>query len=111
MHNVACDCKPGCKMADVVMMRNPTTGIVKKGFTGFSWTTLLFGGDVIMGLVVLVLNFFTLGIAGLIWAFFYNRTYTHKLIENGYEFADGDAKNTLSRAKLGITPPGPNASS
>lgn len=96
-------------MADTVMLRHPKTGIVKKGFYGFSWTTLFFGGfpalfrgDIVMGLIVLVINFFTFGVAGLIWAFFYNKTYTHKLLEQGYEFADGEAKNALARSKLGI---------
>ena len=96
-------------MADTVMLRHPKTGIVKKGFYGFSWTTLFFGGfpalfrgDIVMGLIVLVINFFTFGVAGLIWAFFYNKTYTHKLLEQGYELADGEAKNALARSKLGI---------
>jgi hypothetical protein len=41
------------------MMKNPNTGVIKKGFYGFSWTTFLFGGipalfrgDIITGLVV-----------------------------------------------------------
>jgi len=91
------------------MMRHPQTGLVKKGFVGFSWTTLFFGGfpalfrgDIVVGLVVILINFFTVGIAGLIWAFIYNKNYTSKLIEAGYQFADGEALNALARAKVGI---------
>lgn len=96
-------------MATVVMMKHPQSGIVKKGFYGFSWTTLFFGGfpalfrgDIAVGLIVFVANFFTAGIAGLIWAFMYNKSYTHKLLEQGYIFADSEAANDLARAKLGV---------
>lgn len=30
-------------MAVVVNMKHPPTGLTKKGFAGFSWTTLFFG--------------------------------------------------------------------
>ena len=35
-------------------------------------------------------------------AFFYNKQYTLKLIENGYTFADTEAVNQLAAAKLGV---------
>ena len=97
-------------MAQVVMLRNPQTGIVKKGFFGFSWTTLfwgglpaLFRGDIIIGLVVVVLQILTWGVATFFWAFFYNKQYTLKLIEQGYQFADSEGTVALARAKLGVT--------
>jgi hypothetical protein len=96
-------------MATTVRLINQQTGIIKKGFFGFSWTTLFFGGlpalfrgDFIMGLVFIVLQFLTWGISGLILAFFYNKQYTLKLIENGYTFADTEAVNELASAKLGV---------
>lgn len=96
-------------MAHIVMMRNPKTGIVKPGFYGFSWTTFfwggfpaLFRGDFIMGLVFIVLQILTWGLSGVILAFFYNKQYTHKLLEQGYEFADSDGINSMARAKLGV---------
>jgi hypothetical protein len=99
-------------MATIVMMKHPKTGIIKRGFVGFSWTTFLFGGfpalfrgDIVMGLIVIVLNMFTLGIAGIVWAFFYNKKYTLDLIERGYVFADSDAKVSLARERLGIAAP------
>ncbi|MBX9992449.1 MAG: hypothetical protein K2Y36_17985 [Phreatobacter oligotrophus] len=96
-------------MATTVMMRHPQTGLVKKGLVGFSWTTLFFGGfpalfrgDIVIGLVTMVLSFFTLGISNIIWAFLYNKQYTTRLVEGGYVFADGEALNALARSKLGI---------
>jgi hypothetical protein len=97
-------------MAQIVMLRNPQTGIVKKGFYGFSWTTFfwgglpaLFRGDILVGLGVVVLSILTWGVAGFLWAFFYNKHYTLKLIEQGYQFADSEGKVALARAKLGVT--------
>ena len=49
-----------------------------------------------------VLNIFTLGVGGLVWAFFYNKKFTLKLIERGYQFADDENKVSLARASLGI---------
>jgi hypothetical protein len=97
-------------VARIVMLRNPETGLVKRGCYGFSWTTLLFGGfpaifrgDWLMGLVLLLLQYLTFGIAGLIAAFIYNKHYTTRLIERGYRFADSEAANAMARARLGIT--------
>ncbi len=99
-------------MATIIMMKNPRTGIVKKGFYGFSWTTLLFTGlpalfrgDIVIGLVTTVLGILTCGLTTFIWAFFYNKYYTLKLVEKGYAFADSEGATALARAKLGIITP------
>jgi hypothetical protein len=96
-------------MARVVMMKNHNTGVVKKGFFGFSWTTFFFGGfpalfrgDIITGVAVLIVSMATMGIAGIIWAFFYNKVYTTKLLERGYEFADSDGIVALAKTSLGV---------
>ena len=46
-------------MAEVIMMKHPQTGVIKKGFVGFSWTVFFFGwlamvfrGDVILGICI-----------------------------------------------------------
>lgn len=97
-------------MATSVLMRHPGTGITCKGFYGFSWTTLiwsglpaLFRGDLLIGVLVLAATFFTGGLAQIVWAFFYNRSYTTKLIERGYVFADQPWINARASAKLGIS--------
>jgi hypothetical protein len=99
-------------MATIVMLKHPANGIVRKGFFGFSWTTFFFGGlpalfrgDILVGLVSMIASMLTFGLAGIIWAFFYNKHYTLKLIEAGYEFADSEGVVTLARAKLGIAAP------
>ena len=96
-------------MATKIMMQHPSTGISKSGFYGFSWTTFFFGGfpalfrgDIIIGLVVVVLNLLTWWIAGVIWSFFYNKHYTHKLVEKGYVFAGSYSEITVAKSALDI---------
>ena len=96
-------------MATQILLKHPGTGIVKKGLYGFSWTTLFFGGfpalfrgDILIGLAVIVINIFTFCVAGIIWAFIYNKKYTLGLIEKGYVFAGSDAENALAKQNLGV---------
>lgn len=96
-------------MAQIVLLQHPQTGIIKKGFIGFSWTTASFGGipalfrgDFTNGLVFTVAHLVTGGLAGLVLAFVYNEQYTLKLIHQGYELAGSEATNALARRKLGI---------
>jgi hypothetical protein len=97
-------------MAQIVMLRHSKTGIEKEGFVGFSWTVLFFGGfpllfrgDSLRGLLFIVLHFFTFGISGIVLAFSYNKQYTEKLIEQGYDFADSPEKVALARSELDAT--------
>lgn len=96
-------------MATKIIMQHPATGIRKSAFYGFSWTTFLFGGfpalfrgDVILGLVVIILNLLTFWVAGIIWSFFYNKHFTHKLLEKGYSFAGTDSEIAAAKMALGI---------
>lgn len=96
-------------MAKVIMMREPQTGITKKGFYGFSWTSLFFGGfpaiirgDLAIGILVLIANILTCGVAAIIWAFVYNKKYTLNLIEKGYTFLDTPEAIAEAKEKLGI---------
>lgn len=96
-------------MAQVVMMKNDKTGLVKKGFVGFSWTYLFFGfwvplfrGELSVAALHLLFTMFTLGLWQLIVSFLYNKQYTSRLIEQGYRFADSDALNMLAAQKIGV---------
>jgi hypothetical protein len=105
------------------MLKHKDSGIVKRGFYGFSWTTLFFGffpalfrGDFLTFIggfaVVAILAVLTLGIgpciAMFVWAFLYNRYYTRKQLERGYTFADADGVVAEAKARLGIVvPPSP----
>lgn len=96
-------------MATSIMMKHPATGVLKKGLYGFSWTTFFFGGfpalfrgDILTGVLVIVASVLTFGLAGLIWAFIYNKKYTLGLVEKGYVFAESEEKNRAAKAALGI---------
>jgi len=99
------------------MLKHRDSGLIKRGFYGFSWTTLFFGFwpalfradflTFIGGFVVLVLiGIFTFGIGSVVamfvWAFFYNKYYTRKLLEKGYAFADSDGVTSEAKASLGV---------
>lgn len=76
--------------------------LAKRGVVGFSWTTLFFGflvplfrGDWIWLIVMLLLGLVSCGIANIILAFLYNKFYTTKLLEEGWEPADDFSRNIL----------------
>lgn len=104
-------------MARRVTLKHPKTNLVRTGFYGFSWTSFFFGGfpaifrgDVLLGLGVIIgsmiLGAFSLGLGGLllniVWAFIYNKMYTRKLIEAGYEFADTAPVIDEAKRALGV---------
>ena len=62
----------------------------------------MFRGDFVLGLVLIILNFFVFWIPGIIAAFVYNKHYTTKLLESGYEFCDSEENNQLAKSMLGI---------
>lgn len=97
---------------------------MKNGFYGFSWTTLFFGffpalfrgdfltfiGGFVIACIVCAL---TLGIGALfasfVWAFFYNKYYTRKLLERGYQLAGSDGENAMAASALGMAMPSTTA--
>lgn len=94
-------------VAKIVMLKQKDTGILKKGFYGFSWTTFFFGcfpalfrqdfitfigTFVVLALVGAMTFGIGAGIAMFLWAFFYNGYYTKKLLERGYQFDDTPAR-------------------
>lgn len=104
-------------MATRIPMKHKETGVLKDGYYGFSWTTLIFGffpalfrGDFITfigGFVIsVIIAMMTLGIGAffisLVWAFMYNKYYTRKLLERGYVFADTEANNAMASSAIGV---------
>jgi hypothetical protein len=104
-------------LAKVVMLRHKDSGLMKKGYFGFSWTTLCFGmfpalfrGDFVTFIgafvVLVLLGIFTFGIgfglAMFVWAFLYNGYYTRRLLERGYVLADSDSVMTEAKMRLRI---------
>jgi hypothetical protein len=97
-------------MAQEITLRHPGTGLTKKGFFGFSWTMLLFGGfvplirgNMAMAAVAFALQIFTLFVGTTIWAFFFNKQYTTKLIEAGYEVIGEPKAVQIAKERLGIS--------
>ncbi len=104
-------------MATAVALKHKDTGILKTGYFGFSWTTLLFGffpalfrgdfitfigGFVISMIIALVTFGFGALLIGLIWAFMYNKHFTRKLLESGYIFNDDPAINEEAATALEV---------
>ncbi len=104
-------------MAQIVMLKHKDSGLLKKGFVGFSWTTLFFGmfpalfrGDFLTFVgsfvVLAILATPTFGIGAgfgmFVWAFFYNSYYTRKLLEHGYVLDDNEEAMRAARLRLRI---------
>lgn len=104
-------------MATKIRMKHKETGLTKDGFIGYSWTTLLFGsfpalfrGDFItfigVFVVLIILGVISFGIgafiAMIVWSFLYNKYYTRKLIEKGYQFDDTPELNKTAEQFVGV---------
>ena len=96
-------------MATRVLLRHPQSGIVKKGYFGFSWTFLFFGwfvplfrGEILISLLHFFITVITLGIWQIIIAFLYNKQFMIRQLENGYELYDDEALMSLAEIKIGI---------
>ena len=104
-------------MAMPVQLKHRQSGIVKNGYYGFSWTSFFFGGfpalfrgDVAYGLGVLVAGVlfgaysfgFLWFIVGLVWACIYNKNYTQRLLQAGYEFHDVPDRVAEAKRALGV---------
>lgn len=103
-------------MANTIAMKNTTTGEIRNGFTGFSWTTLFFWAFpaifrmdfvtfIVVFLVTLVLSATTMfggAILVIVWAFLYNRYYTISLIRKGYKFNGTHEENKAAAMILRI---------
>jgi hypothetical protein len=96
-------------MAKRVQLIQPETGLMKSGYYGFSWTFLFFGwfvpvfrGELLIGLLHLVITVVTFGLWQVIIAFLYNKQYMTRMLEKGYVLDDTEGVNDAARRKLGI---------
>ena len=96
-------------MAHAVLMRNPATGLIKKGFYGFSWTYLFFGwfvplfrGELVVAALHLLFSLVTFGLWQIIVSFIYNKQYMQRLITAGFKLADRPEVNAAAAAAVGI---------
>ena len=84
-------------------------GGIKHAAVGFSWTTFfvgvfvpLFRGDWTWALIMLVASFVTFGLAGILFAFIYNRIYIEGLFKQGYTVVSywGDKREIEKSAQI-----------
>jgi hypothetical protein len=94
-------------MATAIRLKHPQTGAIATGYYGFSWTTFFFNGfpallrrDYATGLAVIVLAIVSFLILPMLWAFVYNRVYTLRLIDRGYEIQGTEEEIARARRKL-----------
>jgi hypothetical protein len=101
-------------MATPIKMTNNKTGITKEGYIGFSysyfflgifnmgWLVPLYRGELLLTLVCLIIHVLTLPfwvITAVVFGLFFNKFYTLRLIEEGYDFTDPD-EDLVKRAKI-----------
>jgi len=96
-----------------ITFKNPNTGAMKNAPVGFSWTTFffsffppLFRGDFKFAVIIFLLQMISFGLAGCVFAFFYNKLYIKELVNSGYKatgIASGDMN--YASAKVGFEIP------
>jgi hypothetical protein len=97
-------------MATAVMIKHPASGMIKKGYFGYSWTYLFFGwwvpllrGEIGIAALHLFFSVITFFVWQLVMPFLYNKQFmTRMLVEKGFVLADIEPINTMARLKLGI---------
>ena len=96
-------------MAFATIQLKNKNGAVKEAPVGFSWTTFFLSfwvpltrGDWMWAIIMLVAVFITFGIAGILFAFIYNRIYIEGLLKQGYSIKSfaGDKKEIEASAQI-----------
>ena len=92
-----------------VRIIHSVSGIAKNGYTGYSWTYLLFGwfvpllrGEVGVALMHLLITIVSAGLSQLIFAFIYNRQYMNRMLTSGWRLEPADANYELAKRVLYI---------
>ena len=85
------------------------SGVVKDAPVGFSQTTFFFGffpalirGDWLWAVIIFAATFVTFGLAGLVFAFIYNRLYIQSLLKQGFKVRNYSGDKALIEAKAQI---------
>ena len=88
------------------------SGLVKTGYTGYSWTYLVFGwfvpvmrGEIGIGALHFFLTMVSLGLSQLIFPFLYNRQYMTRLLTSGWRLDPADTNYELAKRVLSIQDP------
>jgi hypothetical protein len=96
-----------------VLIKHSSSGLIKKGFYGYSWTYLVFGwlvpifrGEIGLGAMHLFFTFITGGLFQLVMPYLYNRQFTSRQLTNGWVLADEAQNMQQARLRLKIAEPG-----
>jgi hypothetical protein len=96
-------------MATAVTIKHSSSGLVKKGYYGFSWTYLFFGwfvplfrGELGVAALHLLFSVVTFGFWQLVLCFLYNKQYMTRMLTNGWVLADSAERNSAAALRLGI---------
>ncbi len=92
-----------------VMLKHKESGIRKTARLGWSWTYYYFGflvpvfrGEILVGVLHLVITIFTFGLFQIIWSFLYNKQHATRLLISGWVLADTPDVESFAKKKLGI---------
>lgn len=93
-----------------VIVKHEESGLLKKGYVGYSLTYLVFGwcvpivrGEIAIGLIHFVLTVVTLGFFQyLVMPYLYNKQYMTRLLTNGWQLHDSEDNNVYAQRKLGM---------
>jgi hypothetical protein len=92
-----------------IILKHGQSGLTKSGYTGYSWTYLIFGwlvpvvrGEIGIGVLHLILTLVTFGFFQIVMPYLYNKQYMTRLLTSGWELFDTDELNQLARARLNI---------
>jgi len=92
-----------------VRIIHTVSGIGKNGYVGYSWTYLLFGwfvpvirGELLIGVLHLIITLVSFGLSQLIFPFLYNRQYMNRMLTSGWVLDSADPNYDLARQKLNI---------
>ena len=92
-----------------VYLIHQESGLVKKGYLGYSWSYLCFGwfvpiirGELGVGLLHLVITVFSAGLSQLIFPFIYNRQYMTRVLLSGWRLDTQDPHYEWAKLKLNI---------
>lgn len=93
-----------------IALQHEQSKIVKNGYVGYSLTYLVFGwivpiirGEILIGVLHLVITFASFGLFQLVMPYLYNKQYTTRMLSNGWILADTSEMNQYARSKLNIS--------
>jgi hypothetical protein len=97
------------KMATPITIKHEQSGMMKKGYYGFSWTYLFWGwlvpiirGEMGIGALHLLFTICTVGFWQLIMCFLYNKQYMTRMFTTGWTLSGGEAEIKQAKMELGI---------